>query len=102
MIRTIPVVLLSLLSAGVLTFCAPPAPAHAAAYVPCAKAVADADLMIEYIGGLSEQEAVTAITAISKTEYGQVVLSIATDAAKSGDRRAYLRAWHSACLKLTA
>ena len=101
MIRTIPVVLLSLLSAGVLMFCAP-APAHAAAYVPCAKAVADADLMIEYIGGLSEQEAVTAITAISKTEYGKVVLAVATDAAKSGDRRAYLRAWHSACLKLTA
>jgi len=101
MIRYFPTVLLPLLCAGILTFCAP-APAHAAAYVPCAKAVADADLMIEYIGGLSEQEAVTAITAISKTEYGKVVLSIATDAAKSGDRRAYLRAWHSACLKLTA
>ena len=73
-----------------------------AAYVPCAKAVADADLMIEYIGGLLEKEAVAAIAAISKTEYGKVVLSIATDAAKSGDRRAYLSAWHSACLKLTA
>ena len=101
MIRTIPVVLLSLLSAGVLTFCAP-APAYAAAYVPCAKAVADADLMIEYIGGLPEKEAVAAIAAISKTEYGKVVLSIATDAAKSGDRRACLSAWHSACLKLIA
>ena len=101
MIRTIPVVLLSLLSAGGLTFCAP-APAYAAAYVPCAKAVADADLMIEYIGGLPEKEAVAAIAAISKTEYGKVALSIATDAAKSGDRRAYLSAWHSACLKLTA
>ena len=101
MIRTIPVVLLSLLSAGVLAFCAP-APAHAAAYVPCAKAVADADLMIEYIGGLPEQEAVAAIAAISNTEYGKLVLSIAVDAAKSGDRRAYLQAWHSACLKLTA
>ena len=101
MIRTIPVVLLSLLSAGILTFCAP-APAHAAAYVPCAKAVAEADLMIEYIGSLPEAEAIAAIAAVSKTEYGRVILSIATDAAKSGDRRAYLRAWHSACLKLTA
>lgn len=101
MTRYSPTVLLSLLCAGILTFCAP-APAHAAAYVACAKAVAAADLMIEYIGGLSEQEAVAAIAAISKTEYGKVVLSIATDAAKSGDRRAYLRAWHSACLKLTA
>lgn len=100
MIRRIHVVLLSLLSAWVLTFCAP-APAHAAAYVPCGKAVADAALMIEYIGGLPEQEAVAAIAAISKTEYGKVVLAIAADAAKSGDRRAYLRAWHSACLKLT-
>ena len=34
--------------------------------------------------------------------YSHGGLSIATDAAKSGDRRAYLRAWHSACLKLTA
>ena len=101
MIRRIRIALLSLLSAGILAFCSP-APAHAAAYVPCAKAVADADLMIEYIGGLPEQEAVAAIAAISKTEYGKVVLSIATDAAKSGDRRAYLRAWHSACLKLTS
>ena len=101
MIRTIPVVLLPLLSAWVLTFCAP-APAHAAAYVPCAKAVAEADLMIEYIGSLPEAEAIAAIAAVSKTEYGRVILSIATDAAKSGDRRAYLRAWHSACLKLTA
>ena len=101
MIRRIRIALLSLLSAGILAFCAP-APAHAAAYVPCAKAVADADLMIEYIAGLPEQEAVAAIAAVSKTEYGKVVLSIATDAAKSGDRRAYLRAWHSACLKLTS
>ena len=101
MIRTIPVVLLSLLSAGVLTFCAP-APAHAAAYVPCAKAVTDANNLIEFIGSLPEAEATAAVAAVSKTEYGKVVLSIATDAAKSGDRRAYLRAWHSACLKLTA
>ncbi len=100
MIRRIRIALMSLLSAGVLTFCAH-APAHAAVYVPCAKAVADADLMIEYIGGLSEKEAVAAVAAVSKTEYGRVILSIAADAAKSGDRRAYLRAWHSACLKLT-
>ena len=101
MIRTIPVVLLSLLSAGVLAFCAP-APAHAAAYVPCAKAVADADLMIEFIGSLPEAEATAAIAAVSKTEYGRAVLSIAADAAKSGNRREYLRAWHIACLKLTS
>ena len=101
MIRTIPVVLLSLLSAGVLTFCAPN-PAHAAAYVPCAKAVTDANNLIEFIGSLPEAEATYAIASVSKTEYGKVVLSIAADAAKSGNRREYLRAWHSACLKLTA
>lgn len=101
MTRYFPTMLLSLLCAGILTFCAP-APAHASAYVPCAKAVADADLMIEYIGSLPEAEAVAAIAAVSKTEYGRVILSIANDAAKSDDRRAYLRAWHSACLKLTA
>ena len=101
MIRTIHIVLLSLLSAGVLTFCAPH-PAHATAYVPCAQAVTDANNLIEFIGSLPEAEATAAIAAVSTTEYGKVVLSIAADAAKSGDRRAYLRAWHSACLKLTA
>lgn len=100
MIRRIRIALLSLLSAGVLAFCAP-APAHAAAYVPCAQAVTDANNLIEYIGSLPEAEATAAIAAVSKTEYGRVILSIANDAAKSGDRRAYLRAWHSACLKLT-
>ena len=101
MTRSIHIVLLSLLSAGVLTFCAPP-PARAAAYVPCAQAVTDANNLIEFIGSLPEAEATAAIVAVSKTEYGSVVLSIATDAAKSGDRREYLRTWHSACLKLTS
>ena len=101
MTRSIHVVLLSLLSAGVLTFCAPK-PAHAAAYVPCAQAVTDANNLIEFIGSLPEAEATAAIAAVSKTEYGKVVLSIATDAAKSGNRREYLRAWNSACLKLTS
>lgn len=101
MTRSIPVVLLSLLSAGVLMFGAPK-PASAAAYVQCAKAVTDANDMIELIGSLPEAEATAALAAVGKTEYGKVVLSIAADAAKSGNRREYLRAWHSACLKLTS
>lgn len=101
MTRSIHVVLLSLLSAGVLMFCAPK-PASAAAYVPCAKVVTDANNMIEFIGSLPEAEATAALAAVSKTEYGKVVLSIAADAAKSGNRREYLRAWNSACLKLTS
>ena len=101
MIRYLNATIISLLCAGVLTFCAP-RPAHAAAYVPCAQAVTDANNMIEFIGSLPEAEAAAAIADVSKTEYGRVVLSIATDAAKSGNRREYLRAWHSACLKLTA
>ena len=101
MIRRIRIALLSLLSAGILAFCSAQ-PAHAAAYVPCAQAVKDANNLIEFIGSLQEAEATAAIAAVSKTEYGRVVLSIATDAAKSGNRREYLRAWHSACLKLTA
>lgn len=101
MTRPIHIVLLSLLSAGVLTFCAPK-PASAAAYVPCAKAVTDANNLIEFIGSLPEAEATAALTAVSKTEYGKVLLSIATDAAKSGNRREYIRAWHSACLKLSS
>lgn len=101
MTRSINMVLLSLLSAGVLMLCAPK-PASAAAYVPCAKAVTDANNMIEFIGSLPEAEAAAALAAVSKTEYGKVVLSLAADAAKSGNRREYLRAWNSACLKLTS
>ena len=101
MIRTIPVVLLSLLSAGVLTFCAPK-PAHAATYVPCAQVVTDANNMVEFIGSLPAAEATAAVAIVSKTEYGKLVLSVAADAAKSGNRREYLRAWHIACIKLTA
>ena len=101
MTRYLNITIISLLCAGVLTFCTVQ-PARAAAYVPCAQAVTDANNLIEFIGSLPEAEATAAIAAVSKTEYGKVVLSIATDAAKSGDRRAYLRAWHSACLKLTA
>jgi hypothetical protein len=100
-IRYINVTIIALLSAGLLTFCAPH-PAHAATYVPCAEAIADADKLIEFIGGLTEEEGAAAIDRVSKTEYGRVVLSLAASAAKSGDHRAYLRAWHSACLKLTA
>ena len=98
--RFFPVGLLSLLVAGLVAFCVPQ-PAHAASYIPCAQAAADANLVIEVVGGLPEKEAVAAIAKISETEYGRVVMSIAFDAAQSGDRRTYLRAWRSACLKLT-
>ena len=98
--RFFPVGLLSLLMAGLVACCAPQ-PAHAAPYIPCAQAAADANLVIEVIGGLPEKEAIAVIAKISETEYGRVVLSIANDAANSGDRRTYLRAWRSACLKLT-
>lgn len=96
MTRFFPACLLSLLAA-----CCAPQPAYASSYIPCAQAAADANLVIEVVGGLPEKEAVAVIAKISETEYGRVVVSLATDAAASGDRRTYLRAWRSACLKLT-
>ena len=70
MIRTIPVVLLSLLSAGVLTFCAPH-PAHAqptksatGQYINCAQVAADVSLTVQAlkIGGWSTSSASGAAT----------------------------------------
>lgn len=92
--------LVAVLAAGLAACCAPQ-PVYAASYVPCAQAAADANLVIEVVGGLPEKEAIAVIAKISETEYGRVVVSIAKDAAQSGDRRTYLRAWRSACLKLT-
>lgn len=107
MIRTIPVVLLSLLSAGVLAFCAP-APAHAqpaksatGQYIDCAQVAADVSLMAKamqaprLIGDSWE-------AGPHADWYTRVVVSHAVRAVKSNNPAQYVRDLHKACLLETA
>ena len=100
MTRTINVMLLSPLSAGVLTFCAPQ-PAHAAEYVACARAAQDANTLYNLMQVVPVDEGVVLIAKMRKTEYGKLVVDVAVAAAKSGGVEEYIRKWHNACLKLT-
>lgn len=106
MIRTIPVVLLSLLSAGVLTFCAPH-PAHAqpansttGQYINCAQAAADVSLMARAmkLGLMSTSWESAAAT----NWYIRVVVSHARKALSTDNPAQYVRDLHKACLLETA
>ena len=103
MIRTIPVVLLSLLSAGVLTFCAP-APAHAqpatpatGQYINCAQVAADVSLAARAmkLGHMSWDTAAT-------DWYTRVVVAHARKAVSTDNPAQYVRDLHKACLLETA
>lgn len=104
MIRTIPVVLLSLLSAGVLTFCAQhparaqPAATSSGAYINCAQVAADVSLMAQAlkIGGPS------ADTNFAADWYTRVVVEHAKRALRAPNPVQYVRALHKACLLETA
>ena len=100
MIRRIRIALMSLLSAGILTFCAP-SPATAGEYVDCARVSKDANTLYNLMQVTPTEEGVALIAELRKTSYGRVVVSVAVDAAKSDDAPAHIRAWHTACLKLT-
>ena len=103
MIRTIPVVLLSLLSAGVLTFCAP-APAHAkpattatGQYINCAQVAADVSLAARAmkLGHMSWDTAAT-------DWYTRVVVAHARKAVSTDNPAQYVRDLHKACHLETA
>lgn len=100
MIRTIPVVLLSLLSAGVLTFCAPrpataqPAKSTTGQYVNCAQLAADVSLMVRAIG---KEWGVSSVSAPTDW-YSRVVLLHANTARASKDPAQYIRDLTKACL----
>lgn len=106
MIRTIPVVLLSLLSAGVLTFCAPqparaqPANTATGQYINCAKVSADVSLMAHALKlGLMSTSWQTA----AATEwYTRVVVSHALKALSTDNPAQYVRDLRKACLLETA
>lgn len=106
MIRTIPVVLLSLLSAGLLTFCAPhpaaaqPAKSATGQYINCAKVAEDVSLMARAmkLGLLS-----TSWDTAAATEwYTRVVVAHARKALSTDNPAQYVRDLHKACLLETA
>ena len=106
MTRSIHIVLLSLLSAGVLTFCAPqpaaaqPAATSSGAYINCAQVAADVSLMARAMAlGLMSTSWQTA----AATEwYTRVVVAHANKALSTDNPAQYVRDLHKACLLETA
>ena len=106
MTRSIHIVLLSLLSAGVLTFCAPqpataqPAATSSGAYINCAQVSTDVSLMARAMRlGLMS----TAWQSAAATDwYTRVVVAHANKALSTDNPAQYVRDLHKACLLETA
>lgn len=93
MIRTIPVVLLSLLSAGVLTFCAPqPAAAAQGTFIPCAQLAKDATTLVKV-------QQLGAKVELPDLAYLRAVVMIAEAAIASGAPAQYIKQFKTACEK---
>ena len=93
MIRTIPVVLLSLLSAGVLTFCAPqPAAAAQGTFIPCAQLAKDATTLVKV-------HQLGAKVELPDLDYLRAVVMIAEGAIASGAPAQYIKQFKAACEK---
>ena len=106
MTRTIPVVLLSLLSAGVLTFCAPhpaaaqPAAPASGAYINCAQVAADVSLAAR---AMQLDSMVVSKWAGQESDwYTRVVITHARKALSTNNPAQYVRDLHKACLLETA
>ena len=106
MIRTIPVVLLSMLSAGVLTFCAPqpataqPAKSATGQYINCAQVAEDVSLMARALKlGLN---ATSWSAGYEADWYTRVVVAHARKALSTDNPAQYVRDLHKACLLETA
>ena len=106
MTRSIHIVLLSLLSAGVLTFCAPqpaaaqPAATSSGAYINCAQVAADVSLMARAfkLGIMT-----TAWESAGATDWHtRVVVAHARKALSTDNPTQYVRDLHKACLLETA
>ena len=95
MIRTIPVVLLSLLSVGVLTFCAP-RPAEAAqgkgTFIPCAQLAKDANTLVKV-------HQLGANVELPDIDYLRAVVMLAESAIASGAPAQYIKQFKTACEK---
>lgn len=93
MIRTIPVVLLSLLSAGVLAFCAPqPATAAQGTFIPCAQLAKDATTLVKV-------QQLGAKVELPDLDYLRAVVMIAEGAIASGAPAQYIKQFKTACEK---
>ena len=94
MIRTIPVVLLSLLSAGVLAFCAPrPAAAQGkGTFIPCAQLAKDANTLVKV-------HQLGAKVALPDLDYLRAVVMLAENAIASGAPAQYIKQFKTACEK---
>ena len=93
MIRTIPVVLLSLLSAGVLTFCAPqPAAAAQGTFIPCAQLAKDATTLVKV-------HQLGAKVELPDLDYLRAVVMIAEGAIASGAPAQYIKQFKTVCEK---
>lgn len=93
MIRTIPVVLLSLLSAGVLTFCAPkPAAAAQGTFIPCAQLAKDATTLVKV-------HELGAKVELPDRDYLRAVVMIAEGAIASGAPAQYIKQFKTVCEK---
>ena len=92
MTRFFPVALLSLLSAGVLTFCAP-APAHAkgkGTFIPCAQLAKDANTLVNV-------HQLGAKVELPDLDYLRVVVMITEAAIASGAPTQYIKQFKTAC-----
>ena len=106
MTRSIHIVLLSLLSAGVLTFCAPqpvaaqPEATSSGAYINCAQVATDVSLMARAmkLGLMSTSWQ----TAAATEWYSRVVVAHANKALSTDNPAQYVRDLHKACLLETA
>ena len=106
MTRSIHIVLLSLLSAGALTFCAPqpaaaqPAATSSGAYINCAQVAADVSLMARAmkLGLMSTSWQ----TAAATEWYTRVVVAHANKALSTDNPTQYVRDLHKACRLETA
>ena len=102
MSRTIPIMLLALLSAGVLTFCAPqpvaaqPANSATGQYIDCAQVAEDVSLMARAMNlGFM---ATSTSTAAATDWYTRVVMAHARKAVTPDNPAQYVRDLHKACL----
>lgn len=94
MIRTIPVVLLSLLAASSLAFCAP-SPAYAqgnGTFIPCAQLAKDANTLVKV-------HQLGAKVELPDLDYLRAVVMLAESAIASGAPAQYIKQFKTVCEK---
>ena len=102
MTRSIHIVLLSLLSAGALTFCAPqPANSATGQYVNCGQVAADVRLLV-FALKVGRWNSVSDTAGNQADWYTRVVMAHAQAAVKTNNPTQYVRDLHKACLLETA